>query len=80
MWFDKTGMHPKELLKDVNKELEEFKNLSEQFEDIKGELDLKMPITDNQNLRDGIYPAGGFKIVSDEPLFLDDPIMPDGDE
>ena len=83
-WFDKEGMHPKELLKDLNDELDSFKEISAKYEEIKDDAGLNMALSesDNSQLYNGVFVDGGFKAVMETPeaLVLDSPVIPPGDD
>lgn len=83
-WFDKEGMHPKELLRDLNAELDAFKEVTAKFEEIKDDLNLNMPLSEGENpdFYGNVYADGGYQAIMDEPAALDpdSPVIPPGDD
>jgi hypothetical protein len=85
-WFDKEGMHPKELLHDLNSELEAFKEVAGKFEEIKDDIDLNMPLSESENSEfyANVYQDGGYKAVVEDPnedkFYIDSPVIPPGDD
>jgi hypothetical protein len=83
-WFDKQGMHPKELLADLNNELDRFKEITARFEEIKDDANLNMPLSESQDsaFYDGVYAE--YKPVVEDPennvVYLDSPVIPPGDD
>ncbi len=76
-WFDKEVTHPKELLKQLNDELKELKELTDAYEGVKDTLNLRMPIADNPDLKNGIYRQDGYNLDWDTSQLIDvnNPIM-----
>ncbi len=83
LWFDKENVHPKELLVELNNELDAFKEISEKFEEIKDDVGLNMPLTQSENSEfyANVYRPNGYTINYNlEALDLDSGIYPDADE
>jgi hypothetical protein len=82
-WFDKENVHPKELLGDLNNELDAFKEIAEKFEEIKDDVGLNMPLTQSENSEfyENVYRPNGYQMAYEvEALDLDSGIYPDADE
>lgn len=83
-YFDKKGVNPRELLKDINNELSEYKEVADKYSDIMNDIDITMPIVDNDKLANGVFKEGGYQPVA-EPVAIEsldypvDSVMPDGD-
>lgn len=85
-WFDKEGVHPKELLRDLNSELASFKEVSAKYEEIKDEMNLTVPLSEGENsdFYANVYVDGGYKAVVEDPqtdvFYIDSPVIPPGDD
>lgn len=77
LWFDKEVTHPRELLKQLNDELKELKELTEAYEGVKDTLNLRMPIADNPEFKNGVYRQDGYNLDWDASQLMDvnNPIM-----
>ncbi|MBU1108862.1 MAG: hypothetical protein KKB51_19450 [Candidatus Riflebacteria bacterium] len=78
--FSKDGYHPKNLLKDLNAELDAYKKIVDDFEKIKSETGLYMALSDS-DLYKGVFSD---KFVADDPEALDldfavSSVVPSGD-
>ena len=85
-WFDKEGMHTKELLHDLNAELAAFEEVAAKYEEIKDDVNLYMPLSESEDsdMYDNVYVDGGFQAVvedpEEEPFYIDSPVIPPGDD
>ena len=78
--FSKDGYHPKNLLKDLNTELEAYKKIVDDFEKIKDKTGLYMALSDS-DLYKGVF-SDSFVAEDPEPLDLDfavSSVVPAGD-
>lgn len=78
--FSRDGYHPKNLLKELNDELDAYKEIVTDFETIRDDAGLTMAIVDNENLYNGIFA----EFEAEDPVALDidfaiSPVMPVGD-
>jgi DNA-binding transcriptional regulator YhcF (GntR family) len=83
-WFDKHGMHPKEILHDLNSELDRFKEVAAKFEEIKDDAGLEMPLSESENSEFYANVYTEYEPVVADPendvLYLDSPVIPPGDD
>lgn len=70
-WFDKEVTHPRELLKQLNDELKELKELTEAYEQAKDTLNLTLPMADDPEFKKGVYRDDGYKLDYDPSELMD---------
>ena len=77
--FSKDGYHPKNLLKELNDELDGYKEIILAFEKIKEDVQLNMGLSEeNSDLYNGVFHA--YNVDEPEALDLDNAVIPLGDE
>lgn len=81
LFFSRDGYHPKNLLKELNDELDAYKQIVDDFDSIKDDAGLMMALSDNEELYNGIFSDA---FTADDPVALDldfavSPVVPVGD-
>ncbi|HNW34934.1 MAG TPA: hypothetical protein PKM25_08385, partial [Candidatus Ozemobacteraceae bacterium] len=67
---------PKELLQEMNQEIEALKAVLEAWNDVKDQMDIKVAYGDNPEMYQGVFKEGGFQPVCDtEAMNLDSPVL-----
>lgn len=78
--FSKDGYHPKNLLKDLNDELEAYNDIILSFEKIKDDVGINLGLSESESpeLHAGVFSA--YSAEDPTALDLDSPVIPAGDE
>jgi hypothetical protein len=79
--FSRDGYHPKNLLKELNDELDAYKKIIADFDSIKDECGIYMSLSENDALYNGVFA----NYEAEDPVALDldfavSPVVPAGDE
>ncbi len=79
IFFSKDGYHPKNLLKDLNDELDGYKEIILAFEKIKDDVQMNIGLSESTNseLYGGVFHA--YTVDDPVALDLDNPVIPLGD-
>ena len=74
-WFDKEVMHPKELVKEFNNELEAFNQVAREFDDIKDEVDLIIHVAPDNDQIYADYEQDFEEVIEMTPLDPNTPLL-----
>lgn len=78
--FSKDGYHPKNLLKDLNDELDGYKQIVLAFEEIKDDIQINIGLSESDNPEFYGNVFHPYSIEDPVALDLDTPVIPPGDE
>ncbi len=74
--IDHHVMPPKELLQELNQEIEALKDVLEAWDEAKDQLDIKVATSENPDLYKGVFKDGGFQPVCDtEAMDTNNPVL-----